>query len=130
MKIELKEIDKDELKVGDVACVVAEKLAFGWMITFRCKKMIPVTIERITPKRKAFITTEMGRILSSEQFYKYDDNAKKENEFAKMFEEFSKYDLKMFDVPYKLKKINNEDLSEVAEHMKAITEILQKYKEK
>lgn len=77
MKIELKEIDKDELKVGDVACVVAEKLAFGWMITFRCKKMIPVTIERITPKRKAFITTEMGRILSSEQFYKYDDNAKK-----------------------------------------------------
>lgn len=130
MKTELKEIDKDALKVGDVACVAAEKLAFGWIITFRCKKMIPVTIERITPKRTAFITTEMGRILSSEQFYKYDDNAKKENEFAKMFEEFSKYDLKMFDVPYKLKKINNEDLLEVAEHMKAITEILQKYKEK
>ncbi len=46
-----------------------------------------------------------------------------------MFEEFSKYDLKMFGVPYKVKKINNEDLPEVAEHMKAITEILKKYKE-
>ena len=130
MHIELKEIDKDTLKVGDVACVATEELAFGWMITFRCKKMIPVTIERITPKRKAFITTEMGRILSTEPFYKYDDNAKKENEFAKMSEEFNKYDLKMFDVPYKLKTFSDEDMLEVAEHMKAITEILEKYKEK
>lgn len=129
MYIELKEIDKDTLKVGDVVGV-AEELAFGWMITFRCKKVTPVTIERITPKRTAFITTEMGRILGTESFYKYDDNAKKENEYAEIFEEFSKYDLKMFGVPYKLKTFNNEDLPEVAEHMKAITEILQKYKEK
>jgi hypothetical protein len=76
MYIELKEIDKDALEVGDVVGV-AEELAFGWMITFRCKKVIPVTIERITPKRTAFITTEMGRILGTELFYKYDDNAKK-----------------------------------------------------
>nr|WP_296029326.1 hypothetical protein [uncultured Dorea sp.] len=129
MYIELKEIDKDTLEVGDVVGVAKEVVA-GWGVTFRHKKIIPVTIIRITPKRTAFTTAEMGRFLRIEPFYKYDADAEKENELAKMFEEFrdNELELEEFGIRYKFKTISDEDLPEVAEHMKAITEILEKYR--
>ena len=47
-----------------------------------------------------------------------------------MFEEFrdNELELEEFGIRYKFKTISDEDLPEVAEHMKAITEILEKYR--
>jgi hypothetical protein len=56
---------------------------------------------------------------------------KKENDLAKKFVLFkeSLWDIEIFRKGG-LTRISDEDLPKVAEHMEAITEILQKYKEK
>ena len=50
MKIKLKEISRDDLKVGDTVGI-ARTVNCGWLSTFRHRKIIPVKITRITPKR-------------------------------------------------------------------------------
>ena len=49
-----------------------------------------------------------------------------------MFEQFKdgRYAFEDFNGKYGLDSIGDEDLMKAADHMKAITEILQKYKEK
>ena len=49
-----------------------------------------------------------------------------------MFKQFrdGRYAFEDFNRKYGLDSIGDEDLMEAADHMKAITEILQKYKEK
>lgn len=49
MNIELKEIDKDTLKVGDVVGVMRTVQA-GWRCVFRHALITPAKIIRITPK--------------------------------------------------------------------------------
>lgn len=49
MNIELKEIDKDTLKVGDVVGVMRTVQA-GWRCGFRHALITPAKIIRITPK--------------------------------------------------------------------------------
>lgn len=128
--IELKEIDKDTLKVGDVVGVSRE-IGIGYMSSFRHRRIIPATITRITPKRTKITTDKFGDHDRHEKFYEYNYNAEKENELA---EEFCQIRDGVYDI-YEFKRkgldrISDEDLPEVAEHVKAITEILQKYKEK
>lgn len=128
--IELKEIDKDTLKVGDVVGVSRE-IGIGYMSSFRHRRIIPATITRITPKRTKITTDKFGDHDRHEKFYEYNYNAEKENELA---EEFCQIRDGVYDI-YEFKRkgldrISDEDLPEVAEHMKEITEILQKYKEK
>ena len=50
MNIKLKEISRDDLKVGDTVGI-ARTVNCGWLSTFRHRKIIPVKITRITPKR-------------------------------------------------------------------------------
>lgn len=128
MNIELKEIDKDTLKVGDVVGV-ARPVRTGWYSQFRHSKIYQATITRITPKRTKIETDQFGEHDKNEIFYEYDENAEKENELAIMFEQFKdgRYALEDFDRKYGLDSIGDEDLMEAAEHMKAITEILKKY---
>ena len=130
MNIELKEIDKDTLKVGDVVGV-RRSVQSGWRCNFRHARIIPTKIIRITPKRTKFVTDKFGDCDKYETFYEWDDNAKKENELAEKFVQFkeSLWDIEIFRKGG-LTRISDEDLPEVAEHMKAITEILEKYKEK
>lgn len=130
MYIELKEIDKDTLKVGDVVGV-AREVGIGYMSSFRHDRIIPATITRITPKRTKITTDKFGDHDRHEKFYEYNYNAEKENELAEEFCQIRDgvYDLYEFERKG-LDRISDEDLPEVAEHMKAITEILQKYKEK
>lgn len=130
MNIELKEINKDTLKVGDVVGV-ARPVRTGWYSQFRHLKICQATITRITPKRTKIETDQFGEHDKNEIFYEYDENAEKENELAIMFEQFKygRYALEDFDRKYGLDSIDDEDLMEAADHMKAITEILQKYKE-
>ena len=128
MNIELKEIDKDTLKVRDVVGV-AREVGIGYMSSFRHDRIIPATITRITPKRTKITTDKFGDHDRHEKFYEYNYNAEKENKLA---EEFCKirdgvYDLYEFKRKG-LNRISDEDLPEVAEHMKAITEILKKYR--
>ena len=55
MNIELKEIDKDTLKVGDWVGV-GRKVSCGWNLSFRHQLITPAQITRITPKRTKFFT--------------------------------------------------------------------------
>lgn len=130
MYIELKKIDKDTLKVGDVVCV-AREVSCGWGSTFRHQLITPAKIIRITPKRTKFVTDKFGDRDRYETFYECNFNAQKENDLAEKFVQFkeSLWDIEMFRKGG-LTRISDEDLPEVAEHMKAITEILKKYKEK
>ena len=130
MYIELKEIDKDTLKVGDVVGVMRTVQA-GWRCGFRHALITPAKIIRITPKRTKFVTDKFGDHDRYETFYECNFNAEKENELAEKFVQLkeSLCDIEIFQKGG-LTRISDEDLPEVAEHMKAITEILQKYKEK
>ena len=130
MYIELKEIDKDTLKVGDVVGV-AREVGIGYMSSFRHDRIIPATITRITPKRTKITTDKFGDHDRHEKFYEYNYNAEKENELAEEFCQIRDGVYDLYEFKRKgLTRISDEDLPEVAEHMKAITEILKKYKEK
>ena len=127
--IELKEIDKDTLKVGDVVGVMRTVQA-GWRCSFRHSLITPAKIIRITPKRTKFVTDKFGDHDKYETFYECNFNAQKENDLAEKFVQLkeSLWDIEIFRKGG-LTRISDEDLPEVAEHMKAITEILKKYKE-
>lgn len=131
MNIKLKEIDKDTLKVGDVVGV-AREVSYGWNSSFRHKMIYPAKITRITPKRTKIETDQFGEHDKNEIFYEYDENAEKENELAIMFKQFKdgRRAFEDFDRKYGLGSIKDEDIQNMAYHMKAITEILKKYKEK
>lgn len=118
--IELKEIDKDTLKVGDVVGV-ARKVSCGWKSSFRHQLITPTKITRITPKRTKIETDQFGDHDRHEKFYEYNYNAEKENELAEEFCQIRDgvYDLYEFKREG-LDRISDEDLPEVAEHMKAI----------
>jgi hypothetical protein len=127
--IELKEIDKNTLKVGDVVGI-ARPVRTGYHSQFRHLKIYQATITRITPKRTKITTDKFGDHDRHEKFYEYNYNAEKENALAEEFCQIRDgvYDLYEFK-RQGLNRISDEDFPEVAEHMKAITEILKKYKE-
>lgn len=129
MNIELKEIDKDTLKVGDWVGV-AREVNYGWGSSFRHKLIYPAKITRITPKRTKFFTDKFGEHDKREIFYEPDSNAVKENHLAMMFDDFQRgvYELNEFKRKEGLGIISDSDLLIVAEHMRAITEILKKYR--
>ena len=130
MYIELKEIDKDTLKVGDVVGV-ARPVRTGYYSQFRHLKIYQATITRITPKRTKITTDKFGDHDRHEKFYEYNYNAEKENELAEEFCQIKDGVYELYEFKKNgLSRISDEDLPEVAEHMKAITGILQKYKEK
>ena len=131
MNIELKAIDKDTLKVGDWVGV-ARAVSCGWGSTFRHQLITPAKITRITPKRTKFFTDKFGEHDKGEIFYEPDSNAVKENHLAMLFDGFQRgvYELDEFKRKEGIGIISDSDLLIVAEHMKAITDILEKYKEK
>lgn len=131
MNIDLKEIDKDTLKVGDVVGV-AREVSYGWGSSFRHQLITPAQITRITPKRTKFFTDKFGEHDKREIFYECDSEAEKETFLAKAFCSikngiFELTELKRND---RIGRISDEDLPEVAKHMNAIMKILEKYKEK
>lgn len=130
MNIELKVIDKDTLKVGDWVGV-AKKVSCGWSSSFRHQLITPAQITRITPKRTKFFTDKFGEHNKREIFYEPDSNAVKENHLAMLFANFQDgvYEIEKLKRNMGLAVISDEDLLKVSDHMKAITDILQKYKE-
>lgn len=131
MNIELKEIDKDTLKVGDVVGV-ARKVSYGWGSSFRHELIYPAKITRITPKRTKFFTDKFGEHDKYEIFYEYDGEAARETFLAKTFRDIQDgiFELTESKRKDRIGKISDEDLPEVARHMKAMMKILEKYKEK
>lgn len=130
MYIELKEIDKDTLKVGDVVGV-ARPVRTGYYSQFRHLKIYQATITRITPKRTKITTDKFGDHDRHEKFYEYNYNAEKENELAEEFCQIRDGVYDLYEFKRKgLDRISDEDLPEVAEHMKAMMKILEKHKEK
>ncbi len=130
MHIELKKIDKDTLKVGDMVGI-ARKVSCGWKSSFRHQLITPAKITRITPKRTKIETDQFGEHDKNEIFYEYDENAEKENELAIMFKQLKdgRRAFEDFDRKYGLGSIKDEDIQNMAYHMKAIMEIIEKYKE-
>lgn len=137
MNIELKVIDKDTLKVGDVVGV-AREVSYGWGSSFQHQLITPAQITRITPKRTKFFTDKFGEHDKREIFYECDSEAARETFLAKTFLDIMDGIYELNKLIYELNglkrndcigRISDENLQEVAEHMKAITEILEKYKE-
>lgn len=130
MDIKLKEIDRDSLKVGDVVGV-AREVNYGWKSSFRHRRIIPAKIIKITPKRTKFFTDKFGEHDKREVFYECDSEAARETFFAKAFRDIQDgiFELTESKRKDRIEKISDEDLPEVARHMKAIMEILKNYKE-
>ena len=131
MRIELKEIDKDTLKVGDWVGI-AREVSCGWGSSFRHQLIIPAKITRITPKRTKFFTDKFGEHDKKEVFYECDSEAEKETFLAKAFCAIKNGIFELTELKRKgrISAISDEDLPEVADHMKAMMKILEKYKEK
>ena len=128
MNIKLKEISRDDLKVGDVVGVVRE-VRCGWGTNFRHFMVYPAKIIRITPKRTKIETDKFGEHDRYETFYKYDSEAIKESEMAKKFKEIRDgvYAIEDFKSSRGLRVIKDEDLDTLSEHFNAISEILKSY---
>lgn len=131
MNIELKEIDKDTLKVGDLVGI-AREVSYGWGLSFRHQLITPAQITRITPKRTKFFTDKFGEHDKREVFYECDSEAEKETFLAKAFCAIKNGIFELTELKRKdrISAISDEDLPEVADHMKAMMKILEKYKEK
>lgn len=131
MNIELKEIDKDTLKVGDWVGV-AREVSYGWGSSFRHELIFPAQITRITPNRTKFFTDKFGEHDKREVFYECDSEAEKETFLAKAFCAIKNGIFELTELKRKgrISAISDEDLPEVADHMKAMMKILEKYKEK
>lgn len=129
MNIELKEIDKDTLKVGDWVGI-AREVSYGWGLSFRHKLIFPAQITRITPKRTKFFTDKFGEHDKREVFYECDSEAERETFLAKTFRDIKDgiFELTESKRKDRIGKISDEDLPEVARHMKAMMKILEKYR--
>ena len=129
MKIELKEINKDTLKVGDWVGV-AREVSYGWRASFRHKLIYPAKITRITPKRTKFFTDKFGEHDKREVFYECDSEAEKETFLAKAFCSIKNgiFELTELERNNRFGRISDEDLPKVAEHMEAMMKILEKYR--
>ena len=129
MEIELKEIDKDTLKVGDVVGV-AREVSCGWRSSFRHRRIVLAKIVKITPKRTKIVSDKFGEHDKREVFYELDENAKLETELAETFKALQDgiYELGELRRDDRLRMISDEDVLEASEHMKAIVEILEKYR--
>lgn len=131
MKIKLKEISRDDLKVGDTVGI-ARTVNCGWLSTFRHRKIIPVKITRITPKRTKIETDIYEEHGKGEKFYEYDENARKENELAEKFVlvKDMEFELNQFENKYGLKRMDDKDILEMADYVEKIMKILGKYRKK
>ena len=131
MNIKLKEISRDDLKVGDTVGI-ARTVNCGWLSTFRHRKIIPVKITRITPKRTKIETDMYQEHGKGEKFYEYDENARKENELAEKFVlvKDMEFELNQFENKYGLKRMDDEDILEMADYVEKIMKILGKYRKK
>lgn len=129
MNIKLKEISRDDLKVGDTVGI-ARMVNCGWLSTFRHRKIIPVKITRITPKRTKIETDIYEEHGKDEKFYEYDENARKENELAEKFVlvKDMEFELNQFENKYGLKWMDDEDILEMADYIEKIIKILDKYR--
>nr|DAD58121.1 MAG TPA: hypothetical protein [Caudoviricetes sp.] len=129
MNIKLKEISRDDLKVGDTVGI-ARTVNCGWLSTFRHRKIIPVKITRITPKRTKIETDIYEEHGKGEKFYEYDENARKENELAEKFVlvKDMEFELNQFENKYGLKRMDDEDILEMADYVEKIMKILDKYR--
>lgn len=131
MKIKLKEISRGDLKVGDTVGI-ARTVNCGWLSTFRHRKIIPVKITRITPKRTKIETDIYEEYGKSEKFYEYDENARKENELAEKFVLIRdmEFELNQFENKYGLKWMDDEDILEMADYVEKIMKILDRYRKR
>ena len=129
MKIKLKEISRDDLKVGDTVGI-ARTVNCGWLSTFRHRKIIPVKITRITPKRTKIETDIYEEHGKGEKFYEYDENARRENELAEKFVlvKDMEFELNQFENKYGLKWMDDEDILEMADYVEKIMKIFCKYR--
>lgn len=127
MNIKLKEISRDDLKVGDTVGI-AREVRSGFGIGFRHVMVYPAKITRITPKRTK-IETDIGEYDKHEVFYKYDSEAIKESEMAKQFKAIKDgvYVIEDFKSRHGLRAIKDEDLDTLSEHINAVAEILRRY---
>ncbi|WP_347991304.1 hypothetical protein [Mediterraneibacter faecis] len=130
MKIELKEIDKDTLKVGDWVGI-AREVSYGWGSSFRHRRIIPAKIIKITPKRTKIVSDKFGEHDKYEKFYELDENAAQETILAEAFKTFrdGKYELGELRRDDRIRSISDEDILEASKLMKAMMKILDKYKE-
>ena len=125
----LNPISKDDLKVGDVVGIAREVWS-GFGSGFRHVMVYPTKIIRITPKRTKIETDKFGEHDKNEVFYKYDSDARKENELAEKFVLIRdmEFELNQFENKYGLKWMDDEDILEMADYVEKIMKILDRYR--
>lgn len=130
MDIKLKEIDKDTLKVGDIVGV-AREVECGWRSSFQHRRIYPVEIVKVTPKRTKIVSLQFGEHDKKEVFYKLNNSTMQENTLALAFETFQDGIYKLGELRRNghMQSISDEDVLEASKHMKTIMEIMEKYKE-
>lgn len=128
MNIELKEIDRDSLKVGDVVGV-ARKIQCGWH-WFRHDKIIPTKIVKITPKRTKIVSDKFGEHNKYENFYELNEDAAQETILAEAFKTLQDgiYELGELQRNDRIRSISDEDVLEASKQVKAIMGIMEKYR--
>lgn len=129
MKIELKEIDRNSLKVGDIVGV-ARGIKYG-LYCFRHDKIIPAKIVKITPKRTKVVSDKFGEHDKYEKFYELNEDAAQETILAEAFKTLRDGIYKLGELKRNgsIRSISDEDVLEASKHMEAIMEIIEKYKE-
>ena len=124
----LKVLNKDDLKIGDVVGI-ARHVRCGWGTCFRHARVYPAKIIRITPKRTKIETDKFGVHDKFETFYEFNSAAEKENEIAEQFEQIRDgvYAIEDLKSKYGLRSIKDEDIHDLSDHLKAVTDILKRY---
>ena len=94
-------------------------------------EIVPAKIVKITPKRTKIVSDKFGEHDKYEKFYELNESAAQETILTEAFEKIRNgiYDLGEVKRNDRLRMISDEDVLEVSGHMKAIMEILEKYKE-
>lgn len=102
-----------------------------WRSSFRHRRIIPAKIIKITPKRTKIVSDKFGEHDKRETFYELDENAAQETILAEAFKTFrdGKYELGELRRDDRIRSISDEDILEASKLMKAIMEIMDKYKE-
>lgn len=94
-------------------------------------EIVPAKIVKITPKRTKIVSDKFGEHDKYEKFYELNESAAQKTILAEAFQVLKNgiYELGELKRNARLIMISDEDVMNASRYMKAIMEILEKYKE-
>lgn len=116
-------LNKDNLKPGDVIGIMMP-VGDGYA-KFRYKKVVPMTIERISPARKKFVTSNGWEFSDKDDFYSVENEPSYETRVAQLFENTAKYFNSIDDARRKgLRHMDDEHIIALADAVEKVYQIV------